>query len=270
MPIEDSELASLRHRLECVKQQNRWWRNGVLGCVLLVGTAALMAAQDASTPNLIAARHFQLKDDAGMVRAALFLNDVKQPAFCLYDERGKERLNVKIQDGPEIWMFDEKGNSRVSLRRTNQEPELALFSKETNRVMARMTVTDQGGAFATWTPQNKLCFAATPGGTSVRQALQVLDQNAKVRAEIMKSPDSNAYFKLVDENGVDRVVMFVGEHGENANALQFLDANGHQSLLNVGAMNGQTGFIYGSNSSNQPVFAINHTGIAAKNFERRK
>ncbi|HET6327610.1 MAG TPA: hypothetical protein VFG04_23205 [Planctomycetaceae bacterium] len=270
MANDDTELASLRRRLECVERRNRLWRNGMFACVLLVGTAALMAAQDASTPNLIAARHFQLKDDAGMVRAALFMNDAKQPAFCLYDERGKERLNVKIQDGPEIWMFDEKGNSRVSLRRTSQEPELALFSKDTNQVMARMTVTEQGGAFAAWTPQNQICFCATPSGTSVRQVLQVLDQNTKVRAEIAKSPTSNAYFKLLDENGTGRIVMFVGEHGENATGLQFLDTNGQQSLLNLGAVNGQTGFIYGSNPSNQSDFAINNTGIAAKTFERRK
>jgi hypothetical protein len=270
MSTSNTDFSCLRQEHECSERRNRFWRTGSLACLLLVGLTALIPAnQEAAAPNVVAAHRFELKDEAGKVRAALFLNDVKQPALCLYDERGLERLNVRIVDGPEFWMFDENGNSRVAFRGINREPELVFFNKDTNKVMTRVTVTDKGGAFAAWTPKNQSIFGADSTGTVVRQAFQLIDENSKVRAQIAKAPTTNAYFKLLDENGAGRILMFVGEHGENASTLSFYDADGQTSLLNVGAQHGQTGYIYGSTPGKQGAFLINNTGIAAKNFERR-
>jgi hypothetical protein len=271
MTAEDVDLNLLRQRLELLEKRTRFWKRSVLICALLASTAGIMAAnEEAPTPNVVAAHAFELKDQSGKVRAAMFLNDVNQPALCLYDDRGKERLNLRIVDGPELWMFDETGKSRVSIRGTNQEPELVMFHKGTNLVMARVTATENGGAIGTWTAQNQASFTANWTGTSVRQGFQLLDHNAKVRAQIAKGPNTNPYFKLFDENGNGRIMMFIGELGENACGLTFFDTNGQQSLLNLGALNGQTGFIQGSTPTNQAAFDINYKGIGAKKFESRR
>jgi hypothetical protein len=270
MATQEPDLGCFRQRLEHSNRRNHFWKIVALACLFLVGTRALMPAnQNAPVSNVVAAHRFELKDDSGKVRAALFMDDVKQPALCLYDERGMERLNVKIVDGPELWMFDENGNSRLALRRINKEPELVFFNKDTLKVMTRVTVTDKGGSFGAWTSQNEPSFGANFDGTSVRRVFQLLDENSKVRAQIAKAPTTDAYFKLLDENGANRIVMFVGELGEDASGVSFYDSNGQTSLLNIGASHGKTGYVYGSTPDKQGVFLINNTGMSGKMFERR-
>lgn len=91
-----SDVPCLAARLEKIERENRIVK--MVGLILLLAVGAAVAMAQAPTKRTIVADEFVLKDNAGKVRARLYM-DRGGPMLSLYDASGVERANLMQNEG---------------------------------------------------------------------------------------------------------------------------------------------------------------------------
>jgi hypothetical protein len=277
MDTQAIDLRAMLGRLERLERQNRIWRKGTFALLIVAATAALISANsDPSPQDLVSAKRFQLKDDAGRVRADIFMSSMSQPAFVLYDEQGKGRACTQItNEGSEFVLLDVQGKERATFQIANDLPQTVYLRKDgTGKWLARMGVDDKGGLLGVWNTANQPRFAVNETGTVARQILQLNDENDRPRIQLIKELASNIpQLKVLDANGAVRIQLGIyerGERGDGGGACTFLDADGKRNLLQVGSSDGKGGHVNGWNQNGEVTFFLSPFGKGGTIWEGRK
>jgi hypothetical protein len=134
----------------------------VLTLVAVVGLAG--AAAQPAVPESSVAREFKLLDKDGKTRARLFMTGAGQPAFSLFDEKGKERIYMHInKDGARFVCLDPQGN----------------------RIMSTLGTEEKGGNVSVFDASNQNRFVASAKGVFVREKFFVTDDKGTGRVHLI-------------------------------------------------------------------------------------
>ncbi len=137
--IEQSWLERLRKGENVLMAQS-------LVCVLTLCIALvpwLPLPSKASSADVIRAQRFELVDEAGSMRAALFVDDIGS-GLLLYDELGEvgARLGM-LAESPGLVLFDRRGGPRAELVvLPNGNPSLHLYDERGKAQTVLAVVTD--------------------------------------------------------------------------------------------------------------------------------
>jgi hypothetical protein len=129
------------------------------------------------------AEKFEMVDSAGAVRAALRMaENGTGPTLRLYDQKGRICADLSLGEGPMLELKDHNGRERVEVREDGGGPRLMLFDQK------------RGGSVML-------------SADCVGQALNLTDQNGKLRAGLMVLADGRPSLELADQNGETRVMV---------------------------------------------------------------
>lgn len=128
------QLAERIDRLEATclrleRQARRWKLVG--GLTLLGGMVLMISGAEQNTPSkMIVGEQFVLVDKGGVKRAALYMEDDRNPRLDFLGTNGKCALTLGVDSEltTGFSIFDSQGRTRVGVNfRSNQEAGLALF-----------------------------------------------------------------------------------------------------------------------------------------------
>lgn len=120
---------NLEDRIRRLEQENR--RIRIVGITLaMISCGVVLVGLGPSTPTVVEARKFVLKDSAGHDRAVISITeDEKNTHFKLIDSAGNEHFFVGSgPSGALIWMTDGAGKLRISAS-ASQEPSIVMNDK---------------------------------------------------------------------------------------------------------------------------------------------
>jgi hypothetical protein len=106
-----------------------WIALPILLVVVVGASFARAGPPDALPAPVVRARAFELVDEQGRVRAALRVE--AGPRLMLYDERGRHRLALALQEDavPGLELFTPDGGHAVEVRDLDDEAMLALHDR---------------------------------------------------------------------------------------------------------------------------------------------
>jgi hypothetical protein len=112
-----TELEKLTSRIETLERQNRYFRLGAVGLILLAALASMAAVSP--KPRTIEAEQFIVRDSKGRARVTIATTPVSGAAISL------------SPDEPAVWFSDAKGIDRLilaadGLRLANSKSQPAL------------------------------------------------------------------------------------------------------------------------------------------------
>ena len=197
------DLATVLSRLDRLEKQSRFWKGAGLFALLTLGIVLSMGAgqQPAKLSQFdeVQAKRFELVDDKGKLRADLVMSGFGQPALLLYDEKGKERITVRLnKDGNPVisGVVQQQG---VSVFQAWDNDGKILFQQPTPDVKCnvltanRIVVVDAEGRDA-FTIGPFLDKAAT-------RSLVIRDLNGKNRLALGMTNYDLVYINVFDKNG---------------------------------------------------------------------
>jgi hypothetical protein len=153
------DLAAVLKRLERLERQNRLWKVFGLLVLLSLGGAGLAgAAFQPAVPDTAVAKEFKLVDAKGKTRAQLFMTGAGQPALTLFDEKGKERVNMHI---------------------AKNGPRFACLAASGDRTLGVWGADETGGYVNLVNTANQFCFVANASNTAVFPKLAVMDDKGR-------------------------------------------------------------------------------------------
>jgi hypothetical protein len=159
-----TDMADLLQRLERLERQNRMGKRlGLLGLALLAVAGLGGAAVQPAAPESSVAKEFKLLDQNGKTRARLFMTGAGQPAFSLFDEKGKER----------IYMHINKNGARF-----------VCLEPQGDRLMSSLGTDETGGNISVFNASNQIRFAANANAVFARQKFFVADDKGKERVRL--------------------------------------------------------------------------------------
>ncbi len=164
MNHDNIDMASLLQRLERLERQNRVGKRlGLLVLALLAVVGFAGAAAQPAVPESLVAREFKLLDPDGKMRARLFMTNAGQPAFSLFDEKGKERIYMHInKNGARLVCLDAQGD----------------------RLMSTLGTDETGGNIRLFNAANQIRFLANANAVAVKQKFVVADDKDKDRLRL--------------------------------------------------------------------------------------
>jgi hypothetical protein len=166
------DMADLLQRLERLERQNRAWKFVGLLVLALLAVAGLAGAAvqagvadqpQPAVPEISVAREFKLLDKDGKMRARMYMTNDSQPAFSLFDEKGKER----------IYMHINKNGSRF-----------VCLDLQGRHGMSSLGADEKGGIISLLNPANQLRFAANANGAFASQKFFVGDEKGRDRVRL--------------------------------------------------------------------------------------
>jgi hypothetical protein len=216
------ELGLLAERVAQLEKQNRLFKRIGLVLTVLLGGAALVAAQERGNLRTIEADRFLLKDANGRVRADLSVDKSKNSTqLLLNDENEKVRLNVSVfPEGPGIAMFDENGAIRYTVSHSARGPAM-VFNDENQKPRAMMRISKEGPVLTFLDDKEidrlMLTFTKANGGSvdmyeagkqhsmALRASggvngLAIFDETGQPRATMVQRPRVGPRIELLDEN----------------------------------------------------------------------
>lgn len=165
MNFDRTDMAILLHRLERLERQNRIGKGlGLLVVALLAMAGISGAAAQQKAPEVAVAREFKLLDNAGKTRARLFMTGAGQPAFSLFDEKGKER----------IYMHINKNGSRF-----------ACLDPQGTRLMSTLGTEETGGNISVFNASNQSRFVAHANAVFATEKFVVTDAKGTGRVALV-------------------------------------------------------------------------------------
>ena len=133
MPID------LVERVELLERQNRmlklWSAIGIpaMGCLFLLASCNQASTQEEHPlPGTVEAKKFVLRDNNGVMRAALLMTG-EGAGLQIYDPEGKTvraRLGGSDGTGGQLWLWDQNDQSRIVLK-ANHSGESLLTLRDT-------------------------------------------------------------------------------------------------------------------------------------------
>ncbi|HUT75989.1 MAG TPA: hypothetical protein VM221_14275 [Armatimonadota bacterium] len=210
--MNDAGFANVIGRLERLERQNRRLRWGGVAVAALLGGLLVMGA---TSPPIVEAERFVVRDAEGTVRAVLGVPDEglsktlkldqRGALLALYNTHGKVRTVLSIgPEGPErvevprLEMMDATGGPRVDLNVGSLGPRLLLADE---RTIARVGLSLLRG----------------------RPALSLLDPDSKAQATLRLEKPGEHALTFLDEKGQRRTVLGLSEQDPN---LLLYDADG--------------------------------------------
>jgi hypothetical protein len=112
-------------------------------CVVLAATTSARAGPREPAPvDVVRAKRFELVDDDGRVRAALFVEG--GPRLMMYDLAGKHRVALALhgEEAPGLELFTAEGSHALQVRHMNGAPLVSLHDTGGND---RLRLTLSGG-----------------------------------------------------------------------------------------------------------------------------
>jgi hypothetical protein len=124
--VDEPTTERITQRLDRLERENRWWRVGAVGLLLLVTVGAGRNVTDE-----IRAKRFTVIDQSGTKRAELAMWGPGEPRLALFDARGIERASLALwlNGAPDLILRDRhEGAPRLLLGLTTDkdEPRLRL------------------------------------------------------------------------------------------------------------------------------------------------
>jgi hypothetical protein len=104
------------------------------------------------------AKEFKLVDAKGKMRAQLFMTEAGQPALILFDEKGKERMNMHI---------------------AKNGPRFVCLAPSGDRIMGVWGADETGGFVNLLNTANQFCFVANASNTAAFPKLSVMDEKGR-------------------------------------------------------------------------------------------
>ena len=149
--MNDLNLAAITHRLDRLEHENRRWRRGAAGVVIVAVSFALMGqAMRGGIPKVVEGERFVLRDTSGRVLASLGLEADGSVGLLLLDSAGKTRAAVGVtrEGSPVMALSDQAGKARVSLT-LSDGPGLSLRD-QAGRTRLSLSVLAEGSGIYVW------------------------------------------------------------------------------------------------------------------------
>ena len=138
----NAQTLTITQRLEKLERQNRRLKFAGIVLLLVIGSAALMAAKPAGPAGTtVQATKFVLMDSAGKEVAILGMDTKDRPGLSIMDSSGKERAWLGFWGGtgsttskssqPGVGFYDENNKERAWIGiADNSTPRAVLFDKD--------------------------------------------------------------------------------------------------------------------------------------------
>lgn len=179
-----NELRSIGRRLRRPDLGNRLERVGGALLVALAALALLGQAMPTSTPRVIEAERFVVRDSTGTIRGQLGMME-GVPRLVLYDEAGRSRVRLFVEaDAVHLFFVDQGDHSRMRL----------FVGKDSARLQ-----------FADVAEQERALFGITDGKPSLVLRDEVTDRavlgQARVKLDGAEEQRSASSLVLLDQDG---------------------------------------------------------------------